>query len=441
MRDEASSLGDRLKRYGQVTMAASSLFPKMFGKSLGFSINEEMHAEEIKNVLGNLKGPLMKIAQILGTVPDMLPEGYAEELRMLQSNAPSMGWPFVKRRMASELGLKWPELFDVFEKTATFAASLGQVHKAVDKKGRLLALKLQYPDMQSIVDADLVQFQFLLSLYEKFSQGLKTEEIFLEIKERLLEELDYESEARNVAVYAKIFQGIEHIHIPMVIPELTTSRLLALSWEDGDSLLSFKEDSQDIRNRLSQNLFFAWYYPLYQYGILHGDPHLGNYTGRRDGSINLLDFGCIRIFKPEFLKGVIDLYRALLNNDEDLMVAAYESWGFYNLQKSVIEVLNLWAQFLYGPLLQDKPLNLWDVSAPSMGKDIASRVHAELKKVGGIAPPREFVFMDRAAVGLGSVFMRLGAHLNWHQMFESLIQDFDVNTLQMRQHKILETEV
>lgn len=438
MSTEDSSLRDRLKRYGQVGLAASSLFPKMFGKSMGFSINEETHAAEIREVLGTLKGPLMKIAQIMGTVPDILPEGYAEELRMLQSNAPPMGWPFVRRRMTSELGPEWMELFEVFEKNAAFAASLGQVHKAIDKKGRKIVLKLQYPNMHSIVDADLAQFQLLLNLYEKFSRGLGTDEIFLEVKERLLEELDYLSEARNVGIYGKILREFENIHIPFVIPEFTTQRLLALSFEEGDSLLNFKDGSQDIRNRLCQNLFQAWYCPLYQYGILHGDPHLGNYTGRDDGSITLLDFGCIRIFKPEFLKGVIDLYRALLNNDEDLMVAAYESWGFQNLQKSLIEVLNLWAKFLYGPLLYDKSLSLKDVSTPSTGKNIASQVHAELRKAGGIMPPREFVFMDRAAVGLGSVFMRLDAHLNWHQMFEELIQDFDMEDMKIRQHKIME---
>lgn len=438
MKNEDASLGERLKRYGQVGRAATSLFPKMFGKSLGFSINEEAHAEEIREALGNLKGPLMKIAQIMGTVPEILPEGYAEELRMLQSNAPSMGWPFVRRRMVSELGPQWSELFEMFEHTATFAASLGQVHKAIDKKGQILALKLQYPNMQSIVEADLAQFKILLNLYEKFAQGLGTEEIFLEIKERLLEELDYESEAHNARMYFKMLENYENIHVPVVIPELTTKRLLALSWEEGDSLLSFKEGSQDIRNRLSQNLFHAWYYPLYHYGVLHGDPHLGNYTGRKDGSINLLDFGCIRIFKPEFLKGVIDLYHALLKNDQDLMVAAYESWGFQDLQKSLIEILNLWARFLYGPLLFDKSLSLWEVSDPTKGKNVASQVHTELKKAGGLAPPREFVFMDRAAVGLGSVFMRLGAHLNWHQLFEALIQDFDVNKVYVRQRSLLE---
>ena len=180
-------------------------------------------------------------------------------------------------------------------------------------------------------------------------------------------------------------------------------------------------------------MFRAWYKPFYEYGVIHGDPHLGNYTVRSDLDINLLDFGCIRVFPASFVKGVIDLYWALARGDRDLAVHAYETWGFRNLKPEVIDILNEWAGFLYAPLLEDKPRLIQAAERRTEGRDVAGRVHQRLRETGGVTPPREFVFMDRAAVGLGSVFMHLKAEVNWYQLFMELIADFDVDRLAARQ--------
>ena len=174
-------------------------------------------------------------------------------------------------------------------------------------------------------------------------------------------------------------------------------------------------------------MFRAWYVPLYYYGVIHGDPHLGNYTVRPDLGINLLDFGCVRVFPASFVKGVIDLYRALDQDDEALAVAAYESWGFNNLSREMIDVLNRWARFLYAPLLDDRKRRIQEAEAGHLGREVAEDVHRELRRLGGVKPPREFVFMDRAAVGLGSVFLHLKAEINWRRLFHELIADFDVS--------------
>ena len=191
------------------------------------------------------------------------------------------------------------------------------------------------------------------------------------------------------------------------------------------------------RNRLALNMFRAWYVPFYEFGVIHGDPHLGNYTVRPDLDINLLDFGCVRIFPPRFVKGVIDLFWALMRNDRDLAVAAYECWGFSNLTNEVVDVLNEWAVFLYGPLMEDRARPIHETSSGHQGREVAGKVHQRLREVGGVTPPREFVFMDRAAIGLGSVFLHLHAEINWHQMFLGLIEDFDVDVLAKRQRKVL----
>ena len=127
----------------------------------------------------------MKVTQLSATIPDLLPPEYAHELSQLQSNAPPMGWLFVKRRMTAELGSNWQKKFKDFEKEASRAASLGQVHKATLHKGDVVASKLQYPDMASVVKADLSQLKLVFSIYQSYNKAIKTDEVFKEITERV----------------------------------------------------------------------------------------------------------------------------------------------------------------------------------------------------------------------------------------------------------------
>jgi predicted unusual protein kinase regulating ubiquinone biosynthesis (AarF/ABC1/UbiB family) len=440
MPDERNSLGGRVMRYARVGRAVGGLAARVAGQRyLGFKIDRAEHAAELKAALGGLKGPLMKVAQIMATIPDALPKEYVQELQQLQANAPAMGWPFVKRRMAAELGGNWQNKFKSFEHEAAAAASLGQVHRAVAHDGTTLACKLQYPDMASAVEADLSQLRIIFSIYERYDRAIHTKEIHGEIADRLREELDYELEARHMGLYRRMLSGEKHVHLPEPMAELSTGRLLTMSWIDGKPIMQVLagKPSLELRNRIAYNMFRAWYVPFYEYGVIHGDPHLGNYTMRPNGDVNLLDFGCIRIFEPKFVKGVIDLYFALLNDDRDLAVSAYESWGFKGLSREVIDVLNRWAHFVYGPLLEDKERKIQDAETGIYGREVAEGVHAELRRLGPVTPPKEFVFMDRAAIGLGSVFMHLKAEINWYRLFHELIQGFDVKALDRRQKAAL----
>jgi predicted unusual protein kinase regulating ubiquinone biosynthesis (AarF/ABC1/UbiB family) len=223
------------------------------------------------------------------------------------------------------------------------------------------------------------------------------------------------------------------VHVPRVLPELSTGRLLTMTWLDGRKLLDIADRPVAFRNKVAYNMFRAWYVPFYYFGVIHGDPHLGNYTVREDGGINLLDFGCIRVFAPKFVRGVIDLYWALKRGDQALAVCAYETWGFSNLSNEIIAVLNRWAAFVYAPLMEDRTRLIEETNSGVYGREVAETVHRELRRMGGVTPPREFVLMDRAAIGLGSVFLHLKAEINWHRLFHELIQDFDERTLARRQ--------
>ena len=433
------SLPGRVRRYARVSTTMGGLAARLAGERyLGIEIDRPKHAAELTRALGGIKGPLMKVAQLLATIPNALPQEYARELASLQSNAPAMGWPFVKRRMASELGENWDQRFKSFEHEAARAASLGQVHRAVAKDGAQLACKLQYPDMGSAVEADLQQLKFFLSLYERYDRAVTTDEIHAEIGERLREELDYEREAAHMRLYRLMLADERGVTVPQPVPELSTARLLTMTWIEGTPMLEAVKRPIVERNEIARNMFRAWYVPFYYYGVIHGDPHLGNYTVRKDNGINLLDFGCIRIFQGKFVKGVIDLYRALDNDDRDLAVAAYRSWGFGHLTSEIIDVLNRWARFIYAPLLEDRKRRIQESEEEGIyGRNLAEDVHRELRRLGGVKPPREFVFMDRAALGLGSVFTHLKAEINWHRLFHELIEDFDPEELEARQRKAL----
>ena len=339
--------------------------------------------------------------------------------------------------MKTELGADWEKKFKNFEHDAAAAASLGQVHRATLHDGRAVACKLQYPDMKSTIQADLSQLKLIFSLYEKYDKSISTKYIHDELSARLYEEMDYALEARHCALYTDMLRDEKCVHVPEIIPALSTDRLLTATWLDGHKILDFVDYPPDTRNEIALNMFRAWYVPLYYYGVIHGDPHLGNYSVRDDLSINLMDFGCVRVFPPKFVGGVIDLYHALMTDDTARAVHAYETWGFHNLSKDHIETLNIWARFLYGPIMEDRIRPIGEVTNGIYGRETAREVHEKLRALGTVTVPREFVFMDRAALGLGSVFLHLKAEINWHRVFNEMIDGFDINALEKKQRAAL----
>jgi predicted unusual protein kinase regulating ubiquinone biosynthesis (AarF/ABC1/UbiB family) len=430
------NLFGELRRFARTSGAVGGIAARVAGeKVFGFKTDRVAHAEDLKSIIGGLKGPLMKVAQILSTIPDALPDEYAQELAQLQANAPAMGWSFVRRRMAGELGPDWQGKFASFGQEAAAAASLGQVHRATLPDGTDVACKLQYPDMPSTVDADLRQLRLAMSVFKRIDTTIQGDDIYTEIAERLREELDYLREAAQMRLYDLMLHDEPLVSVPKPIEGYTTPRLLTMTWLPGKPMQQrIDEDPpQEVRNHIAKAMFRAWYVPFYRYGVIHGDPHLGNYQVRADEGLNLLDFGAIRVFPPTFVRGVIDLYEAIRDGDDAKAQFAYEGWGFENLSKAQIAMLNQWAAFVYEPLLQDRVRRIQDNDDPQYGRSVAEKVHAGLKETGGVRPPREFVLMDRSALGLGSVFVRLRAEQNWFRLFHELVDDFNTETVAARQ--------
>jgi predicted unusual protein kinase regulating ubiquinone biosynthesis (AarF/ABC1/UbiB family) len=199
-----------------------------------------------------------------------------------------------------------------------------------------------------------------------------------------------------------------------------------MTYLEGDRLRDILEVPQEYRNRMAVLAFQAWYHPFFHHGVIHGDPHLGNYSFRSlerhgDEGINLFDFGCVRRFESSFIHGVQELYHALDTKDSAREVHAFETLGFKGLTKDVLAVLRLWATLLYEPVLDDRVRPMQQDHSGVYGREMAEKVHQELKKLGGVEPPREFVFMDRAAVGVGSLCLHLRAEANWCRLYRALL--------------------
>ena len=436
---EGDSMFGELRRFARTSGAVGGIAARITGERVfGIKTNQAKHAEDLKAILGGLKGPLMKMAQFLSTIPDALPPEYAAQLAELQANAPPMGWAFVRRRMAGELGPDWEKKFQVFGHEAAAAASLGQVHRATLPDGTDVACKLQYPNMPSTVEADLKQLKMAMAVYQRMDNAIIQDDIYTELVERLREELDYTREAAQMRLFSTILRDVPDVSVPEPVMESTT-RLITMKWLKGTGLKTWLETdpSQEARNKLATALFRAWYTPFYRYGVLHGDPHLGNYQVSPQGGLNLLDFGSIRVFPGKFVTGVLELYAAVRDNDEDRSMHAYEIWGFKGITREQVHVLNDWARFLYEPLVQDRVRPIQENSDTQYGRSIAEKVHAGLQRTGGVRPPREFVLMDRSAIGLGSVFLRLQAEVNWSRLFHETVADFNEAELETRQAQAL----
>ena len=395
------------------TLAGRGLWMWLKSSAMQKPWDHKQWAGILQQTLSQMKGPALKIGQILSLIPHVLPDEYEKTLETLQSHALPMPWSFVRRCLVQELGQNWQALFPSFEKEARFAASLGQVHKATTLSQETVACKIQYPHMHEAVKTDLNQLRLILQGYQAFSQVIDPSELFQEVEEHLWKELDYHNEACLLKRMHHALRDLSYVHVPYVHDNLSTSKLLVMDWVEGIPLQNVKDQADTY----GLHLFYAWYYPLFRYNLLHGDPHFGNYRFHEDGSLTLLDFGCVREFSPSCVQGVIELYQGLKLQDQDRIAHSYHLWGFKNLNAELIEALTQWARFLYTPLLYD---GLTQIDA-RFQSSLARTVYQALKKSGGVCPPKTFVFLDRAALGIGAALMRLGSRHNWHQAFEELI--------------------
>lgn len=407
------------RRHFDVAVTALQTWLKLDRQS-----DQEMALFLVKNI-GQLKGPLQKVAQLTAMLPDVLPPAIGNILQELCMHAPAMEWSFVRRRLIAELGPRWQDSFETFEQHASFSASLGQVHKASLFDGTKVACKIQYPGMDNVLKTDFTHIEWLCRFYERFGKALDTQLFQNELKERLWEEIDYLREGAHLRWFAHFFRNEPSICVPTPISALSTKRVLTMSWLEGHPLTETSDLRQDHRDRLGELIFKAWFHPFCQAGVLHGDPHIGNMSWTTD-HLNLLDFGCVRIFSPSFIQNFFKLYKGMLHENQEEQIEAYAQWGFHPLTKEVLGALTTWSSFLLKPFLTQKHCTLDELSSPQEGSKIALSLHQIFAEQGGVTVPQEFLIFDRVAVIVGSALMRIKARASWQQLLHNAIDLFSL---------------
>ena len=377
--------------------------------------NNPQAPEQLVALLGQIKGPLMKAGQVLAIIPGFLPDRTARILEKLCTQSAVLSPDQARRALEEALGCPWQDVFEDFQWQQPIAGSIGQVHKA-QIQGQTAACKIQYPGMLDALQGDLKYLSFLCSLYECWGAGIATKPLQEEIQDALYSELDYTREAHFLQWFGSFFQDDPQIHIPTLYPHASRKGCLTMSWVTGMPIQEAQHAHQSMRDRLGGLLLKAWYKPFFQKGALHADPHMGNYTWTPQGDLNIVDFGCVRIFPDRFVQGAIAIYESLLEQRDTQ--EGYDLLGFENLTKPHKVLLDRWAYFLLAPFLRDKKSTLYD--HVEEGLNLAGHIHKELRASGGVHIPRAFLLLDRSVVTLGSMLIRLKAEHNWRELFQSL---------------------
>jgi predicted unusual protein kinase regulating ubiquinone biosynthesis (AarF/ABC1/UbiB family) len=300
---------------------------------------QQRTAEHLFSVLGQLKGGAMKFGQALSVFEAALPEDlagpYRAALTRLQEAAPPLPAASVHKAIAAEFGADWRDRFLEFDDTPAAAASIGQVHRAVWADGRVVAVKIQYPGVAQALRADMQNAGMILRLAKALAPGLDAKAAAEELKERVLEELDYEYEAQNQRTFARAYRGHPFIYVPDVISRLTTERVLVTEWVDGLGFEEIKELPQDKRDRFGEIVFRFCFGSIYHLQHFNADAHPGNYVMMLDGKVAFLDFGMTKQLDKEQIELEIAALEAVFDNDPEGLVGALHDLGFLRNPKRI----------------------------------------------------------------------------------------------------------
>ncbi|MFO0744946.1 MAG: AarF/UbiB family protein [Myxococcota bacterium] len=353
--------GSRFGRFMSLTGLGAKMSGSLIGRKLAnvlvprsrekkaalLSKTLERQAERMVEVLGRLKGASMKVGQILSSDPDMVPPEFASVLSRLQTTAPPMPWKLVRSQVESALGAPVEKLYASFEQTPAGAASIGQVHRATLHSGEAVAVKVQYPGVLESLESDLKNLQSLMRFGRALVAKDKLDAWLGEIRSALHEESDYLAEARNLGNFSDLLRShgaAGRVRAPRPYPEHTRKTVLTMEWVTGTKIDTALLAETDLvaRDAIAGRLVEHTIHMLLDLGLLHCDPHPGNFLLEPDGTIALLDFGAVRSYQRPFIDGLLALLQAVLAEDDAAVVQAYRSMGFKNRGE--------------GPRLEDAPL-------------------------------------------------------------------------------------
>ncbi|MDB4987988.1 MAG: hypothetical protein JWN04_3166 [Myxococcaceae bacterium] len=376
-------------------------------------ISMERMGARIVSTLGELKGAAMKMGQMASMAADLLPKELGDALQSLQKDAPPVDFSVIEAQVLSEFDQPIERLFERFDPVPFASASIGQVHRAV-VDGRDVICKVQYPGVDKAVDSDMRHLKFALLASGVLRVDKKRlDESFNEISERMHEELDYCNESDNVRAFRAYHEGDRGVIIPAVIGHRSSKRVLTLAYEPGDDLkdLDALGYTSEQRDACGRNLWRLMENQIFDFGTIHADPNPANFAYRRDGTIVMYDFGCVKKLAP----GVTDGYRKLivegLREDYTQVESALLALGIKrdNGTKVSDDFYKLWRDWLALPILAQNP---FDFGTARFEHEVMTKLApAVLKNLGAFQPSRELVFFNRTLVGHYATLRKLRARV------------------------------
>lgn len=367
--------------------------------------------EVIAKTLGEMKGAVMKVGQIASQARDILPPEIANALASLQNEAPPMAYEVIAAQIEREFGVSPDRLFRKFDPEPFAAASIGQVHRAQTDDGREVVVKVQYPGVDASVDSDLSHLRLALRAAGVLRINRQAmDALFEELRERIHEELDYTREADNVTLFRQLHQHDAGIIIPSVVGERSSKRVLTLTWEPGDRIdhVDHTLYSQETRNLLGERVFRAFASQIFEHGIIHGDPHPGNFAFRPDGSVVIYDFGCIKRLKPDVVDAYREVIRLGVRQDWNAMDAAMKNLGARTLDGPALDgsFYKPWRDLFIHPF--SAGVQPYDFGHSMVHTEFQKLIPSALRNLSSLQPPAETLFIDRVIGGHYWTMVKLG---------------------------------
>ncbi len=370
-----------------------------------------------------LRGAFMKLIQMLSMRSDLLPAEAVDILKATRSSVPPMDFATIAEQVRRELGHRPEQLFAYFEPEAFAAASLGQVHRARLRNGDEVAVKIQYQGVADAVEQDLGNVKLLLRTFQAIAgdvmrQKIDTRTVYRELEERLREELDYVNEARNIAEFRRLLADDKEVMIPRVIERLSSRRVLTMTYLDGYWLSDIMSPAVDeeLRRWVARKYYRLVWRQILELGVLHTDPHPGNYLVTHHPRLGILDFGSIRRYSEPLRQGSLTLARGLLGRDDKLIASAMVKLGYLDRDRDPAPMVKV-IHILFEPLLVDR---VYDPNAyDSIGK-MAEVGEIALKHKLYKSPPHS-VFTIRALIGLDGIVKGLAIPDNYRTLFRQAV--------------------
>ena len=372
-----------------------------------------------------MKGAMMKLAQMVSYVSDDVPEAYRAQLAVLQASAPSMDFEVIAVELERELGAPLDGLFAELDPKPLAAASIGQVHRATLHTGERVVVKVQYPGVDAAIRGDLRNVSWLHPILGAIYPALETGPIVEELRERILEELDYEREAASQRAFAELYEDHPHVHIPIVYDRYCTARVLTTEYSEGHDFAWLVSQPDDVRQRAAETLYRFVFGSMLSHRAFNGDPHPGNYLFRDDGRVTFLDFGCVKYFERASTEGIKSLHCAYLDEDLSAMRRSVEALGFLSDGADIsTELYREYMGYFYRPFARDEPFEFtpeYTTRATAHVFNMGDPRFGEVPRKSNM--PRDFVFLNRLQWGLWPVLATLRARNEWHRVHCEYIRD------------------